>query len=732
MQRPPESLKSLANRIARTAASDDAAQMVRLLQLSGLIGEENDDAVKALVSNASSSMYVAEPGVPPRESKHIGIWERRVEDGKTCFVRRLEMSNAWHYWANISRIEPKGSKRRIVFMGESVARGYLYDPDFTPALALQMILDDQFGKGEVEVLDLARTSLDYKVRELALAALQLEPDMAIIFAGNNWDVSAPLFSNIAELDQVLANEGMSGLKRISEEYIDRMGRRVVSDVASEYKNSDVPLVWIIPENNLGEWRDPVTNAPYLPGDLNREWLNLYEEAHSALSNGDPATAEKLGQKMITIDEGVCVGGLYILADCRRLVNDVEGERKYLELARDAQCWDSSIVYMPKPYSVTQKMMREEMARHGQQVVDLPALFKEYLNGGIPDRRLFLDYCHLTTEGIRVTMGAAASCVLRSLKEVEVSWYALVNDQIAPPPKIEAEASFLAAIHDAHWWQSYDMVHHFCARALSYSPHVAELMLNYIDLQNQKAVPLRMSEAEKQIIHLGSPLIHRYLFRTNNKRLDKLLMRAMVHALEDVGIEAEERLKRLRREEHSVKLREIDLLSYYYHSASEQAQEVEALTWDSYRLPYDIRYFRAYWPESRFVFVGEAGCAVNLCLTCRLPKPGRGEGQITITLNGEPQGEMTISTEWSTWDITLPGEAVLDDLNEITVRWPMPEFQSAEALSKVTMKLCQLKFPDFFPVFGEIHSFTASNSLKSQESQLDEVSITAAGIDRVQQ
>jgi hypothetical protein len=486
-----------------------------------------------------------------------------------------------------------------------------------------------------------------------------------------------------------------------------MGRQVVSDLASEYKSSGVPLVWIIPESSLGDWREPVTNAPYLPGDSNREWLNLYEEAQAALSNGDPARAEKLAERMIEIDQGVCLGGFYILADCRRLANDIDGERKYLELARDAQCWGSSVI--PKPYTVTQQVIRDEMGKHGQQVVDLPVIFREHLKGGLPDRRLFLDHCHMTAEGIQVAMAAAASCVLHSLKGVEVSWPALLNDDIAPPPAIEAEASFLAAIHGAHWWQSYDVVRHFCARALSYSPQVAELMLNYIDLQNQKALPLGMSEAEEQILHLGSALIHRYLFRYNDKRLDKVLLGAMVDALEEVGIGARARLKRLRREEHSVKLGEVDLLSYYYHSAAQQPQELEGLNWrGKYRLSYEIRYFRAYWPESRFVFVGEAGSAVNLCLTCRLPKPAPGEGKITIALNGEPQVEMTIGAEWSTWDITLPGEAVLDDLNEISVRWPMPEFQSAEALSQVAMRLCELKLPNFFPVFGEIHSFTASD------------------------
>jgi len=708
MERPPESMKTFADRIARTAVSDNAAQMVRLLQASGLMGGDAEDLTsKFLGTETSTFIYITEPNVPPRESRHIGVWERKEENGKTCFVRRLDTMNQWHNWANFGRIEAKGSKRRILFMGESVARGYLYDPDFTPALALQMILDDQFGKGEVEVLDLARTNLEYKIRELALAALQFEPDVAVIFAGNNWFVSVPLFQQIAQIDQALSSEGMPAMKRMSEDAIARTARRVVSDIASEYKRSGVPLIWVIPENNLADWRDPITAAPYLSGDLNREWITLYEEAQSALSNGDCASAEKLAEKIVEIDQGICVAGYYLLADCRRMVNDVEGERKYMELARDAQCWDTCMTSVPKPYSVGQQAIREEMGKHGFQTVDLPALFKEYLNGGLPGRRLFLDYCHLTTEGIQVAMGAAASCVLRSLKGVEVPWSALVSDRVAPPPEIEAEANFLAAIHDGHRWQSYDVVRHHCEQALKFSPHVAELMLTYIDLQTQKSVPDNMSEAEEQIYGLASPLIHRYLFRGNDKRLDKILMGAMVDALENAGIPARERLERQRREEHSVRQHTIDLLEYYYYSSTNQTQEVEALTWPDYRLPYDIRYFRSYRPESEFIFVGEAGYAVNLCLTCRLPKPTPRETTITVKLNGLPQVEIAISSEWTTWDITLPGAVVRDGLNEVTVRWPMPEFRSAEALSKVPASLCAMKFPDFFPVFGEIHSFTAS-------------------------
>ncbi|HEX5883166.1 MAG TPA: hypothetical protein VFY67_01340, partial [Pyrinomonadaceae bacterium] len=427
MERPPEYLKPLADHIARVAASEDATEIVRLLRVSGLIGgSPNYDAVNA---GDDVGADVMDELSALSNAGRFGIWERKVENGKPCFVRRVDTVEDWHYWSNLGRIEPKGNKRRVAYIGESVARGYLYDPAFTPAQVLQKILDTQFEDGEVEVIDLARTNLGFEVRELALAALQLEPDVAIIFAGNNWGVNRPEPTDIADIHEALSTQGMAGTKKISEAQIVKSGRRVVCDVSAAYKARGVPLIWMIPEFNLGDWRDAVINAPYLPGDLNRQWLSLLEEAQSALRDHDFDKAEKLGEQMIEIDRGVSVAGFYILAECRRAAKDHDGERKYRELARDAACWDSSMPYIPRPHALTQQIMRDEQSKYGYQTVDLPALLKQYLNGEIPDRRLFLDYCHLTTEGIQITMSAAASCVLRALKGIEAAWYTLMDEHM---------------------------------------------------------------------------------------------------------------------------------------------------------------------------------------------------------------------------------------------------------------------------------------------------------------
>jgi|GEM_PF-726058 len=730
MERPPESLKSFADRIAQAAACEEADQLVRLLRISGLTGEIANRTQHYGDEDTPTSVRAAEPGVPPKQSRLIGIWERRTENGQTSFVRRLDALNTWHFWANVGRIEPKGSKLRVLFIGESVARGYLYDPSFTPAMALQMILEEHYGKDTVEVIDLARTNLSFEIRELALAALQLEPDIAVFFAGNNWDkkTSLPTFNDLANLNNAIETEGMTGVKRVADEYIDRISRMIVNDVASEYKSAGIPVVWIIPEFNLYDWREPFTNAPYLPGNRNREWIVAMKEARKAYSAGEYAKAEQFAAKAVELDEGTTAAPYYILAECREQANDTEGQRKYLEMARDAQSWDNSIMYIPKNYAIAQRILREELPKHEVQVIDMPLLLKQYLNGGIPGNRMFVDYCHMTSEGIRIAMGSAASCILRALKGIEQPWYTLAGEHIGPSPETEAEASFLAAIHNAHRYQRFDMVRHFCARAVKYSKHIVEIMLNYIELQVMNKAPLRMSEAELQIFNLGSPLIHHYLFRNNDKRLDKTLLYGIADALEEAGIPARERLERLYIEEHSTTVGETDMLHPFYIQSADQPHELEALTWPIARVDYDPRYYRAYWTESKFIFIGERGHSVHLSLACRLPKYSLDNGKITIDCNGKPQVEMNLTKDWSAWSVTIPGDAVRDGINELEIHWPIPEkFRTDEALAEAMGKMCQMKYPEYYPIFGEVHVFTASNAAQVAETphEFMEVAVSQA-------
>lgn len=712
METSPELLKDFADRLARVAVTPDGRLANRMLRMAGLMAQPPTPAPEqSLTDNIGNRHRRPEADAGPPSPLRVGIWEGKEQGGRTYFARRMDKSGEWSLWANVGRIDPKGARRRVVLVGESVARGYLYDPQFTVAKALEMILWSRMGKEAVEVIDLARTNLGYEVKELAKSALLLEPDVVIIFAGNNLNAPfVPTDYEVPVLDTIIRKEGIAGLKRTVEDRLAHALRQLVEEVAAAYAARGVPLVWMVPEFNLNDWREPVANAPYLPEGVNEEWLMHREAAHAALRGGDFDAAARSAEKLVRLDRGVSAEGLYILAECSQREGALDEARDYLERARDSFIWDTSRSTSPRLYSVTRRVLREEVAKFGNELVDVPELFKEYLKGGLPDRRLFLDYCHLTAEGIRVAMAAAASRVLRLLRAGDVAWPALVDERVGPSPEVEAEASFLAAVHNAHWWQSYDLVHYYCLRAVRLSPAIAQVMTHFIDLQTRRA-PMLMCRSAEQLARQASPLIQHYLLRHNNQQLDVELLEAVVSSMREAGVDAAGTLAQLRREEHSVTRGDVNLLDYYYGSAALQPQEV---TWVQPGAAVQARsrrnhYYKAYSPASRFIFIGEAQAPVRLRITCRLPQLEFPEGTITVEVNTTAVGELTISRDWGTWDIDVGLDAMRDGVNEVVIRWPMPAFPGEKPLEAVVHSLTDQVLPEYFCSFGEIHSFVASDA-----------------------
>jgi hypothetical protein len=707
MERPPEMLKLYANRLSSIITAEGGAELTGLLRLSGLLAPEQmhnaDRSGRDEINDVSGSQV---------NSDRVGIWERRSESGKSYFIRCTDMISEWSYWASVGRIDPKGAKRRIVLVGESVARGYLYDPLFTPAMVLEKILQLRLGESEVEVVDLARTNLGSEVDQLAKSASLLEPDAVIIFAGNNWrynyDNTNDL-NDIQELIGVLREEGLAGLKRFTEDKIVVGVRKRVNEIASFYRAKGIPLIWIIPEFNLGDWRDPEMNAPYLSKGVNREWLTCLKEARQALEIGDIDKTADLAGKMVELDGGTCVTGLYLLAECSKRLNNQDALRQYLEMARDVTTENLSIrILTPRPYSIVQETLRYEAMKYSNGQVDLPKIFKEYLGGELPDRRLFLDYCHLNSRGILVAMAAAAANLLKLLDGIDVPWPALSDERIAPEEKLEGEAAFLAAIHNAHWWQSHDLVQYYCLRAVEKSPKIVHVMTQFIDLQTRRT-PLLMCRSAETIADIESPLIRNYLLRHNYQRLDRLLIDAIISTLAKAGIDVQEQLNRLRQDTHSVIDRDIDLLERYYCSSVSQPQELmwklSINTTSNSNIYPD--YYRAYNCESQFVFIGKADYPVLLYLTCRLPGTGESTGTIFIEINGNCFAEEIVGHKWVTREIMIDSEIVQDGLNFVTIHWPVPELLSETAVADAANSFIAGSFPELFPRFGEIYSFVAS-------------------------
>jgi hypothetical protein len=591
---------------------------------------------------------------------------------------------------------------------------------------LEKLLQSRLGENAVEVIDLARTGIALEIGDLALSATELKPDAVVLFCGNNWKFFPIQREDMSYLSGIISNGGAAGYKEYAEQIVRRRAQQTIKAVASWYANKGIPLLWIIPEFNLGEWRDPVVNAPYLPAGNNREWLLHKKAGREALYVGDFQAGADAARRMIDIDEGTNAAGFYLLAESSRGLGDLDMARHSLELARDACIWDSAMIYAPRCFSLTQNALREQTANYKVELVDTPKLFSEYLSGGIPDRRLFIDYCHLTSEGIRVTMAAAASSLLRSLKRREVAWRDMLTGAPAPTKEVESEARFLAAIHNAHWWQGCDLVQYCSSQAVSHSPRIGPVMKAFLDLQTRRA-PMLMCRSAEQIVELASAQIQHYLFRYTNQQLDQLLLATIVDALKGIGGDVQAQVDQLRVEEHSVAARETNLLDYYYNSSANQAHEVRWVTpLLSTAVPLDRDFYVAFSEQSKFIFVGQKDCPVTLDLTCRIPYPERAEETVAIYLNDEHLGDITCGTEWGRYEIAVP--TVKEGLNHISICWPLPEFRGADALDKAANDIVCGRVLDLYCPFGEIHSFTASGSWKLQEATASDRTQTARSLD----
>src|SRR4051794_22717408 len=122
-----------------------------------------------------------------RTPEPISIWEPREVDGERVFVRPNPLALGDHF-ATVKELRPKTSELplRVAFFGESVAAGYLYAPHLTPARVLESQLK---AAGDFEVVDLARTNETLAgLAETVRTSLQINPDVLVIFAGNNWNL----------------------------------------------------------------------------------------------------------------------------------------------------------------------------------------------------------------------------------------------------------------------------------------------------------------------------------------------------------------------------------------------------------------------------------------------------------------------------------------------------------------------------------------------------------------
>ncbi|HEY9423006.1 MAG TPA: hypothetical protein VIW92_16460 [Thermoanaerobaculia bacterium] len=366
---------------------------------------------------------------------------------------------------------------------------------------------------------------------------------------------------------------------------------------------------------------------------------------------------------------------------------------------------------PQVTTKARELLMDAARRHGFAWADLRQVFAEHTGSPLPDRRLFLDYCHLTSEGIHLAMAAAAAQVLNlsGMLDEDVDWRALLPrlPPVAISPEAEATARLGAAIHTAHRLLPVGpkgpILEHWCESALDASPGVEAAML---DLLAARCAPCPAVLTSAQQRNLDSPYRLTLLHGWRWDYLDADLIEAVCAVLERRGRTVREEIARQLVEHHGIRQDGTDLTRppYLWEPLERFYPEVMSFEDISERAT-----FRSPWPESSFCLICDATRDVELELTSRLPVAANGGnrwGRIGVAVNGEEAGAVDATERWTRALLRIDRAHIRPGLNRLTLRWPAPAMDGDAALQAARERLELGIAADLHPVFGEVFSLIA--------------------------
>ena len=636
--------REIAERLAEALATPDGIRTFRLLQAAGVV--ENP---------LSPTLYHG-----GERENNISIWEKKGD----TWVRPDPLPLGDHF-ATRKVLKKKEAELplRICFFGESVAAGYLYAPHLTPAQVLEAQLGPDF-----EVIDLSRTnetlpSLAATVR----ASLQIQPDMLVIFAGNNWNLlETPEISPYAPSVQArqryaaALREGIEGPVRLAEQELRQVAEGTFELIALIARTVKIPVIMVVPEVNLADWetRQPVMR---LPGDGVARWHAFYREGNA--------------QAMLELDGGTCPTTWRLLGHQKLALGDLAGAQQAFQAEVDSARY-ATLGFLSAPQATTQarELLRELSRRHGFTTVDLRDLF-----GPLPGRRFFLDYCHLTLEGIRTAMAAVAA------EAVRLSGMEAESSEVLLSPEAEATALLGAAVHSAHRLLTtvrpkQEILADWCKAALAVCPEIEQAMRDLLDARSAK-VPAVLTEAQQRNLDSPFRLLLQHGWRWDF--LDADLLMAM-STIQEIPLPTAPK---------DAELELWDPLERFFP----EVMDLEDLPRrGTYRSP---------WPVSSFCLPADGTRDVELELTARLPEGG--EGEVELEVNGVRIGALPVRERWTKSSLRVPAALLQKGLNRLALRWPDPPPAGEDPFRIVIERLESGLEADLHPVFGEVFTLLAT-------------------------
>jgi hypothetical protein len=660
-------------------------------QLATLLAEGEGRQILSLMSDLKLLDVDTTQAVhtPPGSHPTIGIWEAQQRPDGVHLVRSKKLRHEWSGWADIEEFHPKSGKRRVVVIGESVAHGWFLAPAFTPCKVLAQMLGE-----DTEVLDLSRINmaLPQAMQLNSLALEHLAPDVIVHFSGNNWGPLG-LIQNLSREDY--AELTLEKLVESRKAELSTLIRTLLESIAATAKAKNVPLLFVIPEFNFGEWKD-TWYGPWLGAGKTSQWYEKRTAAEAAFETGDLHRCIGLANDMLALDGGAVGGAAYdLLARCSRAKSNLREARKLFEKSWDAIFLNSSIP-LARCLPSNREAIASVAAASGCQCIDLRDVFDQAES----QSPLFADYCHLSVEGIRLAMSAVAKTLAKPGRDC--------TSVSAPPHSVEIANSFGLAL------QNSALPDEILARHLRV---LADDSREWIPLFLELAAasgPLWMNRKLRSLFEQEKAFsyLRNFAYASDwNIALSQNLIGVAKQILGPDNQEATGTFTMLLHRNHEPGDQPLDLLSSRYSFLSLQERE---FLWT---MPEPVRnlllpssnFYRAYKPESPFAFAGSK--PLCLSLTYRTPHAAPGDARVEVSINQDRQACLPPSTSWHTCTISIPADVLNVGQNWLRIGWPKLTAEEDTVLKfRADRMQCRLT-PELYPVFGEIHSLTVrvSNS-----------------------
>jgi len=611
----------------------------------------------------ASSMHLDKPieDTTKTDSDVVGIWESYTVDGKKAFRRTVSEEQDSIFWSDIEYIPPKSDKVRIAFLGESVARGYLLCPEFTPAKTLQSILDKNSSR-VFEVLDLTRSSMGVEeLTELCQSVQKLEPEYVVVFAGNNWRNSLwPLSEEESKRIDLLEKQSPDfnrDLEKFFKEKMEGIVKRFFDSISDIAQNLN--FIFIIPEVNIADWVPSENECiPLWLKERDAEWFQLQDEMEQECLEG---YGEKL-KRLVELNPFGALG-YYNLGIFLEKQNRTDESQEQLIAARTAGLY-SSLFSVPCCYDFQADRILDYCGEKRIHVVDLRKVFRNHLDGKLPGNALFLDYCHLNINGIKLAMKSLASTILRNRFDQEIE---LPSEKPEKEKRLMGMGHFLSAVHCAHVCrQKKELLLYHCREAVKNWPEVTNLMHSYLRLTSRKLPWIYNKECQvliKSTILKSYPLLYQ---PKNCMIIDITLTESMLTAMHESGFNYKNEIINNICTSFSIHDTKLDLLQSYYRENSYQISNSST----GYYFSDQRAFISSIEQKSRFYLVMDhVAQEITLLMTLKLPFPLEENEEASIMINGVKCSTFFVNGNWKNYELPIDNTILHRGVNHIVIEWP---------------------------------------------------------------